>query len=144
MATVHKTRNDSTIGGLLHTPNLPILLIVAAMVVGLAALLPLVQSSSATTMAGKVRQLEQERADWQARVREAELGVATLGSLNRIEREAKIRLKMTQPATVHYISADAPPPEPRKLPGRFLPAAPERVSAGSSLIEDLFGWLPLP
>ena len=144
MATVHKAHGGTALTDLLRSPNLPVLLIAAAVVVGLAALLPLVQSSEATSRAGTVHQLEQEKADWQARLRELELDVATLGSLNRIEQEATKRLKMGPPKEVHYISVDVAPPQERKLPSRFLPSSREQKNAGSSLWEDAFGWLPLP
>jgi cell division protein FtsL len=119
-------------------------LILAAMIVGLAALLPLVQSSGATTTAGNIRRLEQEREDMQARLQELEVRVAGLGSLSRIEHEATTRLKMVKPQEVHYIRVDAPAPAPHRLPSRYLPQPADSSSAGSSLWEDVFGWLPLP
>lgn len=124
--------------------TLPIVMIFAAMAVGIAALLPLMQSSGATTTAGNIRQLEQQRTDWQAQLQEQEIKVAQLGSLQRIEQEATTRLKMVHPTNVHYIRVDAPPPEPHRLPSRFLPQHAERTSAASSLWDDVSGWLPLP
>ena len=89
MATAQHTETASTIGNLARSPNLPVMLTIAAMVIGLAALLPLVQNSGATTTAGKITQLEQQKTAEQAKLRELELNVATLGSLDRIEHEAK-------------------------------------------------------
>jgi hypothetical protein len=126
------------------TGNLPVILIVAAMVVGLAALLPLVQTSGATTAAGRIRQLEQERRDWQAQLHEQEVRVAQLGSLERIEKEARERLKMVPPAETHYFRVDAPAPAPHRLPSRFLPEEPPDTDTGASLWEDIAGWLPFP
>jgi hypothetical protein len=123
---------------------MPVLLTLAALIVGIAALLPLVQSSGVTTTAGQIRLLEQERAGWQARLRELEVQIAEMGSLNRIEREAKLRFKMTKPERVHYLTVDAPPPEERRLPSHFLPAEPAHRETGSSLWDDIFGWFPLP
>lgn len=134
----------ASLGGLFHTTSLPVLITMAALVVGLAALLPLVQSSGATTTAGNIRLLEQQKADWQARIRELELEVASLGSLDRIEQEAMRRWKMTTPRETQYVTVDAPPPEQRRLPSRYLPPATDTQSRGSSLWDDLFGWLPLP
>jgi cell division protein FtsL len=124
--------------------TLPIVLLAAAMLVGLAALLPLVQTSGATTTAGHIRQLEQERADWQAQLREQELRVAQLGSLARIEKEARERLKMVPPTDIRYIRVDAPAPAPHRLPSRFWTEEEESSTAGSSLWQDLAGWLPVP
>jgi cell division protein FtsL len=130
--------------GLWGAANLPVVLLVAAMVVGIAALLPLVQTSGATNTAGHIRALEQEREDWEARLHEQEVAVAELGSLNRIEKEARERLRMGPPKEVHYISVDAPPPEPHRLPSRFLPEQKQASEAGSSLWEDITDWLPGP
>jgi hypothetical protein len=124
--------------------NLPVLLIVAAMAVGMAALLPLVQTSGATTTAGRIRELEQQRRDWQAQLHEQEVRVAELGSLDRVDKEARERLKMVPPTEIHYFRVDAAAPEPHKLPSRFSPEEPTYSEAGSSLWEDVAGWLPLP
>jgi cell division protein FtsL len=141
MATVRK-QERAALSDIASTSSLPVILIIAAMVIGLTALLPLVQSSGATSTAGQIQQMEQEKQDWQARLRELEVDVATLGSLTRVEKEARLRLGMTKPTTVHYIAVDAPPPEERKLPSRFLPPSQNEHAAGSSLWDDLFGWLP--
>lgn len=140
MATARK--EDRAALDFAHTSTLPVILIVAALVVGFAALLPLVQSSGATSTAGDVRRLERERQDWQARLHELEVDVATLGSLARIEREARSRLGMTRPRQTHYITVDAPPPEERKLPSRFLPSSAKPAEEDRSLLNTLFGWLP--
>lgn len=144
MATVHKTGSDPALTEFMRSPSLPVILTAASLVIGLAALLPLVQSSGATTISGNIQALEQQKADWQARLRELELDVATLGSLDRIEQEATSRLKMGPPREMHYISVDLPPPEQRRLPSRFMPPAHEQKEAGSSLWQDIFGWLPVP
>ncbi len=144
MATAEKTGKTSSVAELLHSPSLPTLLIAAAMVIGLAALLPLVQSSDATSINGSIQKLEQEKSDWQARIHEIELGVANLGSLDRVEREATQRLHMNSPQSVAYITVDVPAPAEHKLPSRFLPPAAEPQQSGSSIWHKLFGWFPLP
>jgi hypothetical protein len=126
----------------LHGGSLPIVLILAAMVVGIAALLPLLQNSIATSTGGNISRLEQEREDWRARLHEQEVHVAQLGSLDRIEREARARLKMTAPEEVIHLNVDAPPPAPRRLPSRFLPHSQQQPGSGSSLWDDLTGWIP--
>lgn len=143
MATVHK-HSPSAVAEALRSPSLPVLLTVCALVIGLAALVPLIQSSDATSTNAKIQQLEQERSDWQARVHELELDVAYLGSLDRIENEAKGRLKMVAPQEVHYLTVDVPAPAERRLPSRFLPPQPQKKESGSSLWDRLFGWLPSP
>ncbi len=140
MATVRKEERSAL--ELAHAGSLPIILIIAALVVGFTALLPLVQSSGATSTAGQLQQLERQKLDWQARLRELEVDVATLGSLSRIEKEARLRYGMTRPKDTYYITVDVAPPEDRKLPSRFLPPERDRGEAGSSLWDTLFGWLP--
>lgn len=137
-------RQDSAaIPEVLQGTNIPVILILAALIVGIAALLPLVQTSLATSTGGNVSRLEQLREDWQARLHEQEVSVARLGSLDSIESAAKVRLKMVAPDSVTYLRVDAPPPAPHKLPSRYLPVEKGPVE-GESLWEDFFGWLPLP
>lgn len=140
MATVRKEQRSAL--DLAQGATLPVILIIAALVVGFTALLPLVQSSGATTTAGDIQQLQRERQDWQARLHELEVDVATLGSLARIEKEARLRLGMTRPEEIHYITVDAPPPEERKLPSRFLPSDSRPAETDNSVWDTLFGWLP--
>lgn len=145
MATAPQAEPARNVGGLLRPENLPVVLIVAAMVVGIAALLPLVQSSESTSTAGEIRQLEEEKTGWQAQLQELEIEVASMGSLDRIDKEARRRFKMTTPEGTVYIHVDAPPPEARKIPSRYLPeSSAAEPEGGSSVWEDLFGWVPLP
>jgi len=139
MATVDKSQR--ALYGIAHSPNLPVALTAAAMIVGFAAMLPLVQSSGATSTAGRIQQMQDEKTGMQARLRELELELAGLGSLARIENEAKTRLQMELPKETHYIPVDAPPPEEAKLPSRFLPPERRQTTSDSSVIDDLFGWL---
>jgi hypothetical protein len=134
----------SSIPEVLQGTNVPVLLTIAALIVGVAALLPVVQTSLATSTGGSISQLEREREDWQARVHEQEVRVAQMGSLDRVEQQAKTRLKMVQPKEVHYLSIDAQAPAPHRLPSRYLPPEQPRPQAGSSLWEEITGWLPLP
>jgi len=127
--------------GMLRSPALPVVLILAACAIGITALLPLIQSSSATTTAGDVRALETQRNDQQARLRALELEIAQLGSLSRIEQEAAARFKMGPPKILNYITVDAPAPEARKIPGRYLAEEPRKDSDSPSLFEDIVDWL---
>ena len=143
MATARKPV-DSALPGVLRTPNPAILLILAAVVIGMAALLPVVQSSGATNTAGNIRRLEQEKADRRAEVRSLELEIAGLGSLSRIEQEATQRLKMGPPRELYYIRIDAPAPEPHRLPSRYFAPETESEESGSSVWGQLVGWIPKP
>ena len=129
---------------LLRSPSMPTLLIIAALVIGAAALVPLVQSAIATSTNGNVHRLEQQRNDWQARSQELELEVATMAGLDRIEKRARDDLKMAEPKETRYITVDAAAPEARKLPSRYLPSETGEKQAGPSIWEQLLDWLPLP
>jgi cell division protein FtsL len=123
---------------------MPVLLIISALLIGMAALIPIVQSSIATTTSGNVTKLEQQRDDWRARVQDLELEVATMAGLNRIEETARTKLKMVDPADTRYIAVDAPAPEPRKLPSRYLPPEPAQPKPGPSILDRIVDLLPLP
>jgi cell division protein FtsB len=145
MATAPKAQPTRHVGGLLRPENLPVVLIIAAMVVGVAALLPLVQSSSSTSTAGDIQHLEDERTGIQAQLQELEIDIARMGSLERIEKEARTRFRMTAPDDTIYLPVDSTPPEARKIPDRYLTeSAGAEPTGGSSIWEDVFGWVPLP
>ena len=110
MATIQRTGRH-IVSDLLRSPNMPTLLIISALVIGAAALIPLVQSSIATSTNGNVRILEQQRDDWQARIQELELDVATMAGLNRIENEARDGLKLVEPKEIRYITVPVEAPE---------------------------------
>jgi cell division protein FtsL len=129
---------------LLRAPSTPILLIASALAIGSAALVPLVASSVATSTNGNIARLEQQRDDWQARIRELELEVAGMAGLNRIETVARTDLKMTEPRATRYVTVAAGPPEERRLPSRYLPPKPEEREAEPAIWEKVLGWLPLP
>jgi cell division protein FtsL len=139
VATARK--EQAAASGVLRSPALPVLLTLAALAIGVAALLPLIQSSSATSTAGEVRTLEVERNDMRARLRALELEVAQMGSLSRIEQEAAVRFEMGAAKQQHYIAVDAPAPEPRRIPSRYLPEPAEAQSDSSSLLEDVIDWM---
>ena len=134
-------RRQPAASGVLRSPALPVLLTLAAVVIGVAALLPLIQSSSATSTAGEVRTLEIERNDQRARLRALELEVAQMGSLGRIEQEAAARFKMGPAKQQHYIAIDAPALEPRKIPSRYLPEQTDEAADSPSLLEDVVDWM---
>ncbi len=143
MATIQRTGRH-IVSDLLHSPNMPTLLTISALVIGAAALIPLVQSSIATTTNGNVRLLEQQRDDWQAQIQELELDVATMAGLNRIEDEAREGLKMVEPKDTRYITVPVEAPEPRRLPSRYLPPTADEREAKPSAWKKLLDWLPLP
>lgn len=140
MTTAHRTSRHF-LPELLRTANLPTLLIFSALAIGLAALVPLVASSIATTTNGSVHRLEQERLDWEARVQERELEVAASAGLNHVEAIAKNQLNMVEPKETRYITVPVPAPEPRRLPARYLPPSLEETESEPALWERVVDWV---
>lgn len=118
-----------------------------AMAIGAAALLPLVQSSIATSTNGNLDRLERERDDWRTRVQERELDVATAAGLDHIEKVARKDLKMVEPVTTRYITVPVAPPEPLHVPDRYLHTADTEQEDATPIWEEalnLLKRLPLP
>ncbi|GAG45261.1 unnamed protein product, partial [marine sediment metagenome] len=90
---------------------MPLVLTIALVAVGLAGLLPLLQSSQTTTTGHNIGELERQRNDWEARTHELEAEIASLASLNRIEQEAHQRLGMEAPERTLYLTVDVASPE---------------------------------
>ncbi len=143
MATAQRTGRHS-LPQFLRSPSMPTLLIIGALAVGTAALIPLVQSSIVTSTNGNVHRLEQGRDDWRARIQELELDVATMAGLDRIESAARTELKMVEPKETRYITVAAEAPEPRRLPSRYLPTETDERESEPGIWKQLLDWLPLP
>ena len=101
-----------------------VLALAGVMVAG-AALLPVVQSSKATTTGYEIRRLEGQKADLQAALYNAQTDIAELGSLARIDREARERLGMVPPSRTIVVNVAEPAPAERQVPARYLPSPPE-------------------
>ena len=125
-------------------PGLPSLVIACVVVIGLAGLLPLLLSSMVVNTNGEIRQLERVRNDWQARTQELEAEIAVLGSLDRIEKEARGRLGMVPPDETIYITVDQPAPEKQIVPLRFLLPEEHQSQGDESWWESILGMFHLP
>ena len=125
-------------------PGLPSLVIICVVVIGIAGLLPLLLSSKVIHTSGDVRQLESVRNDWNARIQELEAEIAVLGSLDRIEKEARGRLGMVPPDETVYITVDQPAPEKQIVPLRFLLPKKDQSQRDESWWESIIGMFHLP
>lgn len=95
-----------------------------------AVLLPVVQSSTLTATGVDIRQMERRKADLEAAIYKTQAEIAQLGSIERIDREARGRLGMAPAARTVTLSVSAPPPPRWSVPARYLPpAAPPAVAA---------------
>jgi cell division protein FtsL len=125
--------------------SMPLVLTIALVAVGLAGLLPLLQSSQTTTTGYNIRQLERQRNDWEARTHELEAEVASLAALDRIEEEARQRLGMEAPERTVYLTVDVASPESQPIPDRFLPPKKQAsAEADQSWWQSLLDLLPFP
>jgi hypothetical protein len=95
--------------------------VAASALVAAAALLPVVQSSNATTTAHDIRRLETRKADLQAAIYNAQTEIAQLGSLERIDHEARGRLGMTTASRSTVVQVSEASSAPRQVPARYLP-----------------------
>ncbi len=85
------------------------------------AVLPVAQNSSATTAGQEVRALERRRSDLQASIYNMQNDVAQLGSLARIDREARERLGMVPANRSVIVQVPEVGPAQRDVPARYLP-----------------------
>lgn len=113
--------------------------------VGLAILLPVMQSSGETAQGYHIRALEQQQTDLEAQIYNAQSDIAQLGTLSRINRIATGRLGMVPAAAATTIAVTVPMPPAGAVPSRFLPApAPSPTPAQPSGLNKLRQLLPLP
>jgi len=125
--------------------SMPLVLTIALVTIGLAGLLPLLQSSQTTTTGHNIGELERQRNDWEARTHELEAEIASLAALDRIEEEAHQRLGMEAPERTLYLTVDVASPESQPIPDRFLPPKKqESAEADQSWWQSLLGLLPFP
>lgn len=117
--------------------------ILTAALVAAAALLPVAQSSNLTTTGYQVRELEQRRSDLQAAIYNAQVDIARLGSLERIEREARDRLGMVPAERTVSVQVRVPPPAPRQIPARYVPEPPPASTPPAGWWHRLLAQLPL-
>ena len=122
--------------------SLPRILVLAFGAVALLGLLQVIQTSDATSTSYTIHRLEQERQDWSAQVHSLEAEVATLTSLDRVEREARGRLGMVPAGDALYLEVDVPPPQQQLLPRRFSASEPSASEPGTSWWQALLKLLP--
>jgi cell division protein FtsL len=118
------------------------ILALALAAVVLLMLLQVIQTSGATSTSYNIRRLEQQRQDLSAQVHSLEAEVATLTSLDRVEREARDRLGMVPAEKVLYMEVNVPPPQQQLIPRRFTASEPTVNEPGTSWWQALLKLLP--
>jgi hypothetical protein len=118
--------------------------IVAGLVVlGLLGLLPLLESSHATTAGFTVGELEAQRDGLRAEVSNLETEVAGYAALDYVEGEATTRLGMVPPTQRLFVSVDEPAPRLDSVPWRYRPQAVAEDGDSSPWWQELAGFLNL-
>jgi hypothetical protein len=110
--------------------------------VALLGLLQVIQTSDATSTGYAIRGLEQQRLDWSAKVHSLEAEVATLASLERVEREAKDRLGLVPAEKVIYLESAVAPPRQQLVPRRFYVSDSGAGETDTSWWQALLKLLP--
>lgn len=123
MAILERPSSGGALGRRLGAPGLGV---VAVTLVAVAALLPVVQSSNATTTGHDIRTLEAQRADLQASIAGAEADVAMLGAVERVNQQARDRLGMVPADRSLYLNSNETPPV-AGVPARYLQQIPAPV-----------------
>jgi hypothetical protein len=92
-------------------------LLVAGFVgLGVIGLLPVLESSSATTTGFTVSELEAQRDQLKSEVNQLESEVASFAALDYVEAQATGRVGMVEPEERIFISIDEPAPPLERLP----------------------------
>ena len=130
MAVAKQTIAQPKTGGT-RIQVVPLLLIAGAIAV--IGLLRVVQTSQATTASFAIQSLQQEQLERETTVRQLEAEIASLSSLERIERDAQ-RLGLTRPDETYHVTVNAAWPVTAEdvLPARFAPAGEEDSAGGES------------
>jgi hypothetical protein len=98
--------------------GIPAFSILAAGFVAAAALLPVAQSSDATSTGSEIRRLETRKADLLADIHLTQMEVAELAAIERVEQRARA-LGLAPTERVLYVRTAQPPP-PAGMPSRYL------------------------
>lgn len=134
--------------GLGHLPNLPSAgqvnwwVTAALALVGVSAMLPVLQNSTATSRGFEIQELQAERAQLDGDLRVLETDVAALTSLERLQRRAaELGLHPAGPSI--FLTVAEAGPAPAKIPAEYLPDPAPKRGGTESWWRSLVRWLPL-
>jgi hypothetical protein len=114
----------------------------AIVVVGLSALLPVLQNSRTTTRGFRNQELEARQTELDGEIRQLEADVANLTSLDRIDRRAQA-IGLRPGADPFYVEVHEAGPAPAKIPAELLPALPHDNEKPQPLWRSLLSRVPL-
>jgi hypothetical protein len=113
------------------------------LVVGVSAMLPVIQSSSATSEGFQTQASQSDEARLTAQISLLQADVAQLTSLPRIQRRAT-ELGLGPAENPIYVKVDEPGPAPAKIPSEYLPAPVPRRDLPAPWWRSLFNLVPFP
>lgn len=113
----------------------------AIALVGLCAMLPVIQNSAATSRGFDIQEIRQREARLNGEISLLESDVARLTSLTRIERRAQ-DIGMVPAANPIFVTVNEPGPAPAKLPAEYLPRRSPEQEAPAPWWKPLVSWLP--
>lgn len=115
----------------------------ALCLLGLSAMLPVLQNSAATSNGFKIQQSQTDIARLNGDIRLLESDVAQLTSLSRIQRRAT-EIGLSPGDNPIFVVIDQPGPAPAKIPSEYLPAPTPRRGEPEPWWRSLFSRVPLP
>ncbi len=118
-----------------YTGRMPAWAWLAVIGLCIAAVLPVVRTSSVTESGSELRALEAERERLNSEIRSLAAYVGQLGSLSRIQQQAVERFNMVAARPTVALDVSQPPPA-RTMPTRFLPKS---AGAGQDAFESRAG-----
>lgn len=142
MAAINHPYAGTPRSGSLPTPvgDINRWIVLAVFVVGISALLPVLQNSSVTSRGFDLQSIEQQKLAVLGEISLIETDVARLTSLPRIERRAG-EIGLVPAFDPLYVSVDVAGPAPAKIPAEFLPGPVEQSSGSAPWWRSLLDWL---
>lgn len=114
----------------------------AIVVLGIGAMLPVVQNSTATSDGFDIQRVQAEQARLNGDIRLLEADVASLSSLDRVRRRAEA-IGLVPGDRPIYIRVEEPGPAPAKLPTEYLPTSVRESDPPVSWWRSLLSWVSL-
>jgi hypothetical protein len=116
--------------------------IAAFVVVGVGAVLPVLQNSTATTRGFDVQRLQAEENRLTSDIRLTESEVAGLASLDRIQTRARA-IGLGPGDVAYFINTSEPGPSPAKIPSEYLPGTAPKGAEPAPWWRSLLSWVSL-
>jgi hypothetical protein len=115
----------------------------ALMLIGASAMLPVIQTSSATTTGHGIQVLESQRAELRSEIAVLEADIAGMRSMDRIEQRAR-ELGLHPANDPYYVEIETPGPYRARVPAQYQPDPIPQPQEDTAWWIDLLNGLGLP